>query len=112
MIGAGKNVPKRVCSPVDFKTADLVPAGDRVVLKVTGEAPHEGLTIDISAVLYVMQPDYWQMVLVACHPEGTTPSGPPVTFTADINISGTIGRKGIELSGRPGSKPRRLDLPE
>lgn len=112
-IGIGKGMPasKQVCVPVDFKTAELVKSGDRILLQVTGEAPHAGLSIEVRSVLYVMQPDYWQMGLVACHPEEVSPGGPPVPFTVDINVAGSVGRKGVELSGRPGSKSKRLDAP-
>ena len=110
-IGKGEPATKQVCIAIDFKTAELVKVGDRITLKVTGEAPHAGLSIEVRAVMYVMQPDYWQMGLVACHPETVTAAGPPVPFEVAINVGGSVGRKGIELTGRSGTGPKRLDAP-
>ena len=110
-IGKGEPLAKQVCVPVDFKTVEIARAGDRITLKVTGEAPHAGLSIEVRPVMYVMQPDYWQMGLVACRPETVTASGPPVPFEVVINVGGSVGRKGIELSGRPGTVPKRLNAP-
>ena len=106
----GESTSAKTCEAIDFKTAELVRAGDRVLLKVTGEAPHAGMAIEVRPVLYVMQPDYWLMALVACRPAAVKPSGAPASFAAEINVGGTVGRKGIELNGKPGGKAKRLEL--
>ena len=108
--GKGEPAAAKDCAAVDFATAELVRVKDRVLLKVTGEAPHGGMSVEVRPVLYVMQPDYWQMVLVACVAKGAKAEGPPAPFSVEINMAGNLGRKGIELSGRPGGKPKRLEL--
>jgi len=102
---------KKSCVPVDFATAALVRTPDRILLKVSGQAPHAGMTVEVHPVLYVAQPDYWLMSLVACALADAKLSGDPVPFNAEINLAGSVGRKGIELSGKPGGKSKRLDLP-
>ena len=93
--GKGEIPPGKDCLPVDFATADLRSDGDRVLLKVTGQAPHAGMSIEVRPVLYVMQPDYWQMALVACTAKGVKPAGAPEPFSTEINLAGSVGRKGI-----------------
>ena len=85
--------------------------GDAIHLRVSGEQPHEGMTLEVRPVVYLMQPDYWQMALVACVPEGTPLSGPATQFVSEINVSGWVGRKGIDLSGGAKFKPLRIERP-
>ena len=110
-IGAGAEIVKKTCEPAEFKTAELVRSGDRIVLKVAGEAPHAGMSIEVRPVLYVMHPDYWLMSLVACVPEGTTATGPAVAYAVEINVAGSVGNKGIDLSGKGTAKSKRLEAP-
>ena len=110
-VAAAEPASAKDCTAIDFSTAELARAHDRVLLRITGEAPHAGMSIEVRPVLYVMQPDYWQMALVACGPKGVKADGPPVTYSAEINVSGSVGRKGVVLSGTPGAKTKRLELP-
>lgn len=109
----GDAKPASDCVAVEAKSAELVQSGGKVLLKVRGEAPHVGMTIEARPalkVLYVKQPDYLPVQLVACVPAGTKLPADPTAFAAEIDISGLIGIKGIELSGKPGGKPKRLEL--
>ena len=101
-LGPGKDtveIGTKSCATQDYGTAALRTADGRMVLHVTGMAQHPGMTIEVRPVLYVMQPDFWQMGLVACDPAGSKPTGPATPFDADIGISGWSGRKGIDLNG-------------
>ena len=103
--------PAKACVPVDFTSAALVRAEGRLLLRVSGQAPHPFLSIEVRPVQYVMQPDYWLMSLVACATPGGKLEGAPVSYAVEVNVSGYAGLKGIELSGKPGAKAKRLDLP-
>ena len=110
-LGKVEQPAAKECVPVDFATAELTREDGRILLKVSGETPHPGMSIEVRPVLYVMQPEYWLMSLVACAPSSTKPTGAAVPFAAAISVGGSVGRKGIELSGKPGGKSKRLDLP-
>jgi hypothetical protein len=109
-IGMSESAAPKNCERVDFTTAEIVGAGNRVLLRVGGLAPHPGMSIEIRPALYFMQPDFWQMALVACLPSGAKPAGDPVPFAAEINLAGCLGRKGIEVTGKSGSKSKRLEF--
>lgn len=110
-IGKGEAAVHKPCFAVDFDSAELVRADDKLLLRVRGMAPHPGMSIEVRPVQYVMQPEYWLMALVACAAPGAELDGAPVPFATDIPVGGSAGRKGIELSGKPGTKAKRLDLP-
>jgi hypothetical protein len=110
--GAATNgVALKSCSPVSVKTAELVRRDGNIVLKVTGEAPYAGMTLEVRPVVYVMQPDYWLMSLVGCLPHGTVAAAVTTPFSAVIDVHGSVGRKGVDLSSDPKAKQLRLDLP-
>ena len=109
-VGAAEAAPAKDCLSIDFKTAELVRSNDRIVLKVSGEVPHGGMSIEVRPVVYFVTPDYWQMSLVACTAKDVKAEGPAVPFSAEINVSGSLGRKGIALTGKSGTKPKRLEL--
>ena len=82
----------RACSPVTVKTAELVRRGGAAFLKVTGVAPSKGLTFEVRPVVYVMQPDFWQMSLVGCTPTGTIVAAVRTPFAAEVNVYGWAQR--------------------
>jgi len=106
----GQAVPPRHCSPIDFTSAQLIQANGQVLLKVAGSAPYAGMDIQLRPVLYVMQPDFWLMSLLACTPINTKPGGPLAPFSVEINVGGTVGRKGVELSGAAAGIAVHLEL--
>jgi len=112
-VAKGDAKPALDCVAVEARSAELMQDHGKVLLKVRGEIPHAGMTIEARPalkVLYVKQPDYLAVQLVACLPAGTKLPVEPTAFAAEIDISGLLGVKGIELSGKPGAKPRRLEL--
>jgi hypothetical protein len=97
------------CFSADFVTAEVVKSGDQWHLKVTGRTTVADAKFRVSPVLYVKQPDYWQMVIEACNADGRTLSE-STPYSAEINISGSIGSNGISLSGGSRSKPMLIDV--
>ena len=101
----------KTCSSVTLKSAALVVRNGDVVLKAAGFAPFAGMTFEVRPVVYVMHPDYWLMALVSCLPQGKVAVPVPTPFEAEVPLQGSIGFKGIDLTGEPAGLPLRLNLP-
>ncbi len=107
----GDGVAQKTCAPVSLKTAELVRRKGDVVLKVTGDAPYAGMTLEVRPVVYVMHPDYWLMALVGCTPEGSVAAAVVTPFSTEVDLHGSVGHKGIDLTGDPAGMRLRLELP-
>jgi len=101
----------KVCAPVRITTAELIRRDGSVILKVAGQAPSAGMTLEVRPVVYIMQPDYWQMALVGCLPKDVAAAAVVTSFAAEVALHGAVGSKGIDLSGDPTGLPIRLRLP-
>lgn len=109
--GSGVDNAPETCSSVTIKSAALVVRNGDVVLKAAGLAPFAGMTLEVRPVVYVMHPDYWLMALVGCLPQGKVAAPVPTPFEAEVPLHGSIGSKGIDLTGEPAGPPLRLNLP-
>ncbi len=102
----GEIVDLTSCRPIDFVEARLeyTDAGDWVVF-VRGVKP-EKLQVQLVPVLYVVKPDYWLHTLVGCPVTGDAADIGP-TYEARIQISGSVGSRGVDISGK--SRTVRLE---
>jgi hypothetical protein len=92
-------------------TASLIRRDGTVRLLVAGDASRPGMAFQVRPVVYVMQPDYWLMALVGCVLEEASGTAVKTPFSAEVDVYGSVGRKGIDLTGDPAGTPLRLDLP-
>jgi hypothetical protein len=76
---------------------------------VTVEGADATVEIRLEPYVYVMQPEYWAIGVVACRSDGSLEAALR-TAVAELALGGTVGTVGIEVVGRPGSLPRRFDL--
>mgnify|MGYP000904872973 CR=1 FL=1 len=103
------------CEAVEASKATLSMAGDRVDLQVSGSMPWQDGIVRIvrpMPVIYVMQPDYWAIDLLACPAadSSASPAASPGRFEARFDVTAYIGSRGIVLHQSGGSE-LRLDVP-
>jgi hypothetical protein len=103
--------PRGDCQIIDFKTATVSqrpsPATTpRYLLTVTGTVASRSQTVRLVPVTYIQQPVYWAIEVTACAPQ----IGLPATdeFTAELDLTGTIGTKGIQVVGA--SRSETIDV--
>jgi len=104
--------PTGPCRLIDFQQADVKPAPSPAgtvvyVLTVSGVKPSMSQTVKLVPVTYIQQPDYWRIEVQACDPAevGLPATGP---YTVSLTITGTMGKKGIEVAGA--TRTQRFDL--
>lgn len=97
------------CVPIDFSEAHIVHEGADWVLEVSGRSAHRPEDIRLLPVMYVMQPDYWQVMLVGC-PERDGATGPVRPYKVRLKVNGSIGHKGIRLLGASPASYKRIDI--
>lgn len=98
------------CETIDYEDAIVVPGfvNDTYILIVCGEAPADGMAVRLSPVVYVMQPDYWQIDLIGCTGGGNKPCATRA-FIAEISLDGIRGKKGIKVVGK--TRQKSFDVP-
>jgi hypothetical protein len=91
------------CVLVSFDSASLVPdsATKRITLVVTGTSVSSNVKIELRPSIYIQQPDYWTIKVFGC----TSGIGLPVltSYTAKLDVTGTVGKIGVEVLGTNGS---------
>jgi hypothetical protein len=102
--------PARSCRLVDFERADTVSLmiypPPPPVLVVAGQKPFANMQVSLNPLRYVQKPEYWGIEVVGCMP----PIGQPaiVPYVVELNLSGCIGTRGIEVIGA--SRTERIEL--
>jgi hypothetical protein len=95
---------------IDFDDAQ-VNAGivnDTYFLTVSGTKPYANMVVELSPLIYVRRPEYWEIEVVGHVPGGIgLPATDPYSIT--IPLDGVTGTKGIEVVGANGS--RRIEVP-
>ena len=78
------------------------------VLQVVGTAPSSNFKVALVPLVYVRQPDYWEVEIIGT----ATGIGTPVVVDYEVTLptSAAQGRLGIEVVGT--SHRKRLDLPD
>ena len=77
------------------------------ILIVNGTKPWSTMTVTLQALIYIQQPDYWGIEVIACQNGIGLPMQAP--YTATLDISQTRGKKGIEVIGA--TRSERRDVP-
>src|SRR5262249_23496642 len=94
---------------VDFERAEVVPGflPDTYILIVAGTKPYLNMTVELSPLVYVRQPEYWGIEVVGWWPGiGLQPTAP---YTVSIPLEGMRGTKGGEVMGETNRK--KLNAP-
>lgn len=98
------------CRIIDFESAQVVTLRTRPprrVLTVSGQKPYFNMTVSLSPLVYIQQPEYWGIEVVGCLPEVGLPAVAP--YVVSLDLSGIIGTRGIEVIGA--SRSERIDVP-
>jgi hypothetical protein len=88
-----------LCRLIDFERAEVVPGiiPNTFFLAVSGNKPSISMTVELHAVFYLIQPDYWGIEVVGC----LSGLAPPLVWPYNVflDISHLRGKIGIEVIG-------------
>jgi hypothetical protein len=97
------------CRVIDFEEVEVVPGfiPKTFFLIVSGTKPMVSMMVNLVPLIYIKQPEYWGIEVVACQ----TGIGLPMTapYHVSLDISHLLGTKGIEVIGATGKK--RIEVP-
>jgi Subtilisin inhibitor-like len=102
--------PAQSCRVIDFNTAQVVTLRTdppRHVLIVSGEKPYLNMSVSLTPLVYIRQPDYWGIEVVGCLPEIGLPATAP--YAVRLDLASTIGTRGIEVIGA--KRTQKIDIP-
>lgn len=93
---------------IDFDKAKVVSGivPNTYILIVSGTKPYLNMTVELSPLVYVKQPDYWGIEVVGSLPGIGLPTTAP--YTVSIPLDGIIGTVGIEVIGA--NKSQKFDI--
>ena len=94
---------------VDFSTAEVVTLRSyppQRMLVVSGRKPYLNMEVELVPVVYVQQPEYWEIEVVG----RMRGFGPPAVapYTATLHIDSAMGKRGVEVVGA--TRRLRLDV--
>jgi hypothetical protein len=94
---------------INFTRARIVPGivPKTWILIVEGTKPCLNMTVALSPLIYVRQPEYWGIEVIGTVPGFCLPAVSP--YTVSLPLNGIIGTKGIEVIGA--SKRKKIDVP-
>jgi hypothetical protein len=94
---------------VDFDEAKVVPGvvPNTFILVVNGTKPYLNMTVELSPLVYVRQPEYWGIEVVGKLRGIGLPATAP--YTVSLPLDGIVGTKGIEVIGA--NDRRSIDVP-
>lgn len=93
---------------IDFKQARVVrmkPKG--YLLIVSGTKPYLNMQVHLSPLIYITQPDFWGIEVVAILPTIGLPAAAP--YQVHTRLDGITGKKGIEVIGA--TKRKKINIP-
>lgn len=103
------------CRPIDFEDAEVVRRQGSYQLVVTGTVPYWNMTVRLTPVTYIRQPEYWEIQVEGCV-SGDVVLPAVREFTATLDLEGTMGTEGIQVGDEtfdlPAATPDRPDRPE
>jgi hypothetical protein len=103
-------MPEPACQRIDFSRAYVrtVDTGTfERYLVVSGYKPTSNMEVELSPLVYIRQPEYWEIEVQGCQRGLGLPVLTP--YTVALRIDGTIGTKGIEVVGA--TRSQRIDIP-
>lgn len=94
---------------IDFDKAEVVGGfvSGTYFLVVSGTKPYLNMTVELSPLIYVRQPEYWGIEVVGSLPGFGLPALAP--YTVSIPLDGILGTKGIEVIGA--TKRQKIPVP-
>lgn len=98
------------CRLIDFDSAKVITLRSlppQHVLVVSGQKPYFNMTVSLSPLVYIRQPEYWGIEVVGCLPGLGLPVVTP--YVESLDLAGTIGTCGIEAIGA--SRSEKIDVP-
>jgi hypothetical protein len=97
------------CRLIDFTRCEVRPGflPDTYILIVTGVKPYANMQVDLIPLIYIRQPEYWEIEVVGCLRGIGLPMLTP--YTVSLPLDGVRGIHGVEVVGANGRK--RLDVP-
>jgi hypothetical protein len=92
------------CRLISFDTAEFVPGfvPKTFFLIVTGIKPWLTMTVELSPLIYIRQPEYWGIEVVGCQHGIGLPTTAP--YHVALDISHLLGTKGIKVIGAASKK--------
>jgi len=96
--------PSSSCRLIDFEKVQVVPGflPKTFILIVTGTKPWITMNVELQPLIYITQPEYWGIEVVGCQSGIGLPQTAP--YHVALDISSTLGTKGIEVIGATGKK--------
>jgi len=105
-------LPPAVCfRRIDFEDADVVTLESfppQFVLRVGGIKPYANMDVELVPLVYVRQPEYWEVEVVGSLRAFGLPA--PERYAVSLPVTSTMGTIGIEVAGA--TRSERLDVPE
>ncbi|MGH3821678.1 MAG: SSI family serine proteinase inhibitor [Pseudonocardiaceae bacterium] len=98
------------CRLIDFDSAKVITLRTlppRHVLVVSGQKPYFNMTVFLSPLVYIKQPEYWGIEVIGCLPGLGLPVVTP--YVESLELAGTIGTRGIEVIGA--NRSEKIDVP-
>ncbi|GAA2209752.1 hypothetical protein GCM10009850_052110 [Nonomuraea monospora] len=94
---------------IDFEEARVVPGivPKSFILIVSGTKPYINMTVSLSPLVYIKQPEYWGIEVIGSLPGIGLPATAP--YTVSLPLDGILGTKGIEVIGANNRKT--FDVP-
>lgn len=95
---------------IDFARAELhilESFPPQFVLAVSGVKPFLNMEVEFAPLVYVRQPEYWEIEVVG-HLRGIVLPA-PAQYTATLRLDGFIGTRGVEVLGA--TRRERFDVP-
>jgi hypothetical protein len=94
---------------MDFTHCEVRPGflPDTYVLIVSGQKPYVNMHIDLVPLIYIRQPEYWEIEVVGCLRGIGLPVLTP--YTVSLPLDGVRGVQGIEVVGA--TRRKRVHVP-
>jgi hypothetical protein len=94
---------------INFTKARIVPGfvSGTWILIVSGTKPCLNMTVRLSPLIYIRQPEYWGIEVVGSVPGFCLPAMAP--YTVSLPLAGIVGTKGIEVIGA--NKKLKIKVP-
>jgi hypothetical protein len=97
------------CRLIDFTKCEVRPGflPDTYVLIVAGLKPYVNMHVDLVPLIYIRQPEYWEIEVVGCLRGIGLPVLTP--YTVSLPLDGVRGVQGIEVVGA--NRRKRVHVP-
>lgn len=96
---------------LDFTEAQIITLRTfppRFILRVGGVKPYANMGVELVPVVYIRQPEFWEIEVVGTLRGFGLPALAP--YSVSLPLAGTLGSKGIEVVGA--TRRERFDVPE